>query len=458
MRVLTQVLNGVSTAARLGRKGLLALGMAALGSASIAQTVPDAEPQTPPAGLDLPANLQIFGKADPNIRKPTAIVNDVVITGTDVDQRVALLLALNNAELSSAERDQMRLQVLRQLIDETLEIQEAKANKIDVTKADIDHSFDRVSQNFNRTPEELRAWLKQVGSSERSMRRQIEGELNWNRLLSKNVEINVSDSEVAAIIARLQAQKGSDEYHPYEIYLGASADRSGEVFAAEKRMIDQMKSGTPFEYLARNYSESSTRAQGGDLGWLRAPMLPDALAHALEIMEVGQIAGPIEVPGGFSILYLADKRKVLVADPRDATFALKQITITFPAGTTQAQATARASELATATQAMKGCGDAAKTAAAMGGEVVDNDAIKIRQLPPALQNMLLPLQIGQATQPFGAVDSGVRVLVVCGREDPVDNSTPSADVIQRQLEEQRTNLRAQRMLRDLRRDALVEYR
>jgi peptidyl-prolyl cis-trans isomerase SurA len=51
-------------------------------------------------------------------------------------------------------------------------------------------------------------------------------------------------------------------------------------------------------------------------------------------MAPGQLAGPIEIPGGFSILYLIDKRQVLTADPRDAVLSLKQISIAFPKGTT----------------------------------------------------------------------------------------------------------------------------
>jgi peptidyl-prolyl cis-trans isomerase SurA len=72
--------------------------------------------------------------------------------------------------------------------------------------------------------------------------------------------------------------------------------------------------------------------------------------------------------------------------------------------------------------------------------------------------MIMPLQVGQVTQPFGSVEDGVRVLVLCGRDEPKDSYDPSVEQVQTQLEEQRTNLRAQRMLRDLRRDALVEYR
>jgi peptidyl-prolyl cis-trans isomerase SurA len=72
--------------------------------------------------------------------------------------------------------------------------------------------------------------------------------------------------------------------------------------------------------------------------------------------------------------------------------------------------------------------------------------------------MLLKLSIGQATPPFGSLDQGVRVLVLCGRDDPDPAAGPSFDQIHAQLQEDRVNKRARRYLRDLRRDAVVDYR
>ena len=63
-----------------------------------------------------------------------------------------------------------------------------------------------------------------------------------------------------------------------------------------------------------------------------------------------------------------------------------------------------------------------------------------------------------ATRPFGAVNESVSVLVVCGRDDPPAQGLPSEEQLKDSIAEQRTNTRAMRMLRDLRRDALVEYR
>src|SRR3546814_4034929 len=57
-----------------------------------------------------------------NVRKATAIVNGRIITGTDVDQRLALIITANGGKVSDEEKERLRVQVLRNLIDETLQI------------------------------------------------------------------------------------------------------------------------------------------------------------------------------------------------------------------------------------------------------------------------------------------------------------------------------------------------
>ncbi|OYY79394.1 MAG: peptidylprolyl isomerase [Sphingomonas sp. 28-62-20] len=451
-------MKSFATPRLFGRSALLATGIIMAGAA-LAQTV--ADNQTPETNLNIPANLQVFGKLDPNVRKPTAIVNDAIITGTDVDQRVALLIAANNVKPSPEDRERLRLQVLSGLIDETLQIQEAKASDITVTKEEIDRSFAGVARSFNKPVPELRIYLRAVGSSERSLRRQIEAELSWSRYLRRKVEpfINVGDTEVAGIIARIKANQGAEEFHVKEIYLTASPEREQQVLSEARALIGEIQKGQkPFEQVAHDRSEASTAAVGGDLGWVRAGQLPETLAQAAVEMRVNQLAGPVPVPGGYSILYLVDTRTIGTSDPRDTQLNLRQISMAFKAGITQAEATEKVSAFAKMTQEIKGCGDVAKAAAAFGAEVVDNDSIKVRDLPPQLQDIMLKLQIGESTPPFGSPTDGVRALVLCGRDEPKVAGLPSMEQVRQQMEQRGVNLRADHKLRDLRRDAIVEYR
>jgi peptidyl-prolyl cis-trans isomerase SurA len=437
--------------------GAAALSAVACASIAGAQTVSDGG-ALPNTGLNLPSTLSTFGKVEPNLRKATAIVNGEIITGTDVDQRLALIVVANGGAIPADELERLRVQVLRNLIDETLQIQEAKANKIEITKGDVEGGFNSISQRFRRSPQEMTSYLRTVGSSDRSMRRQIEGEVAWSRLLRRKVEVNVSDAEVNQVLERLKAARGTDEYHVGEIYLSATPDNAQEVTANARRIIDQIRQGGSFQAYARQFSEASTAVVGGDLGWIRAAQLPDSLGQAVQEISVGQLVGPIEVPGGLSILYLIDARKVLMADPRDAVLSLRQLSINFPAGMSSADAQAKATSFGQAAQTMGGCGRVEEFAQAQGADLVDNDQVKVRELPPPLQDMLLGLQIGQASPPFGSQKEGVRVLVLCGRDDPAAAGDPDPEQLRNRIEEERTAQRAQRYLRDLRRDAVVDYR
>ncbi|ARS26628.1 peptidylprolyl isomerase [Sphingomonas sp. KC8] len=456
VRVKAQFKNNRKALARFGVAGLI---LASLGlSALPAQTVDD-DAGGPASQLKLPSELTVFGPTDPAVRKATAIVNGAIITDTDVDQRLALVVAANGGKISPEERERLKLQVLRNLIDETLQIQEAKANEIVITKGEIDQTFQRVAGNFKRSPDAFATYLREQGASEATLRRQIEGELAWRRLLSRRVEpfINVGEEEVNAVIHRLNASKGAVEYHIAEIFL-SSSDNNPQVLDNAHRIVEQLKQGASFVAYARQFSEASTAAVGGDLGWVRSEQLPEPLAQAATTMERGQITDPIAVPGGYSILALVDKRQVLTSDSRDAVLALKQVSISFPKGMTQSQAAPKVEEFAKTMKSITGCGTVEKVAAGIGADVIDNDQVRVRDLPGPLQEMLLNLQIGQATTPFGSLADGVRSLVLCGRDDPQSASGPSFDQIYAQMEEERVNRRARRYLRDLRRDAIVDYR
>jgi peptidyl-prolyl cis-trans isomerase SurA len=435
------------------------LGFATGAAAQKQQSNEQSPPINSSKSLNLPENPQVFGTAMPSVIKATAIVNGDVITQTDVDQRLALLAIANGNDIPADQVDALRQQVLRNLIDEMLEIQAAKTEKIDVKKSDIDKTVQRVAAGVKQTPAQMAAYLDTHGSSIASLRRQIEGEIAWQRLQHAKIEsgVSVGDDEVKAVLDRLNASKGTEEYRVGEIFLSSTPYTEEQTLQNAGKILEQLKNGASFAGYARQYSEASTAAVGGDLGWVRPEQLPAPIATALREMGPGTISNPIPVAGGVSIIAVQDTRKILTADPRDAILSLKQVSITFPKGTTREQAEPIVSRFAEAAKTIGGCGGAEKIAAEFHGEVVQSDQVKLRDLPAALQQMMVPMQVGQATQPFGSLDEAVRVLVMCGR-DQLDPTAPSYDDVYNQLNDERVNSRARRYLADLRRDAVIEFR
>lgn len=435
--------------------GIVGLALAPMTAGAQTVAVPTADN---PFGL--PSDINLFAKADPDKRTATAIVNGFVITGTDIDQRVALVTAASDAPIPEDEMLRLRVQVLRNLIDETLKIQKAEADEIGPKREEIEQTYQQLAaQNFGGDPKKMDAYLTSIGSSAASLKRQIEGEVAWENIQRRNIIpfVNVSAEEVNEFLKRMNEAKGADEYRVGEIYLSATTENRATVLANAQAIMQQLQQGGSFVGYARQYSEASSAVVGGDLGWLRLGQLPPQLAAAVRTMQAGQLQGPIEIPGGFSIIYLINKRQVLMADPNEAVLSLKQISISFPQGVTQAEAEAKVNQFGAFIDGLKGCGDVEAGAKAIGAEVVSNDQIKAANLPEQLRNIILGLQIGQSTPPFGGIQEGVRVLMLCGRDDPKDAGAPTFAAVMDQIEQERVQKRAQRLLRDLRNDAYIEY-
>jgi peptidyl-prolyl cis-trans isomerase SurA len=432
-----------------------------------ALTVPAGSQEAPPASFsaeDLP-ELNVMGAIDPSLRKAQAIVNGDVITDTDIEQRLGLVVAANNGNVPDAERPRLRLQVMRNLIDEKLQIQEAASNDIRISEAEVERSYERVAQNFKRSPAAFEEYLRQAGSSPAAIKGQIRGELAWSRVLRRKVEplVNVGDDEVQAVIAKLNAAKGKDEYHVGEIFLSATPESEAQVMNDAARIVGQIRQGASFIAYARQFSEASTAGLGGDLGWVRAEQLNDAVAPVVTTLSLGNpataVSDPIRVPGGVAIMNLIGKRQVLAGDPTEAVLSLKQISLPLPPDTTEAQARTVLGQFQAATATMGGCGRAEEVARELKAEIASNDAIRMKDLPAPLQNILANLSIGQATPPFGSQQEGLRVLILCGRDDSgTQVKAPNFEEIYAQMNDERVNMRARRYLRDLRRDAIVDYR
>jgi len=448
--------------------GLALVALVAGMTPGMAQEVPgggapiQSEPSDQPApflGRD-PQELVVLGKTDPAVRKATAMVNGDVITDTDLEQRLNLVIAANGGKVSDEERERLRLQVLRNLIDERLQIQEAKAKEITVENKDVDDTFGRVAKNFKKTAGDFDGYLRERGASATTLRQQIRAELAWNRLLRRKVEpfVNVGDDEVQQVIAQMEKSKGQEEYRVGEIFLAAAAGQDSAQMAVAQNIVAQVRQGGSFVAYARQFSESASASTGGDLGWMRASQLPETERAALAAIKPGQISEPVHVSGGIAVMALVDKRQVLVADPENATLSLKQMSLEFKGNVSQELGQAAVAKLTAATKNLGGCGRVEAVGKEIGAQVSVNDQLRLKDMPDALRQLVAKMRIGEATPPFGSASEGVRVLVLCGRDDSAAPKPPTFDEVYSQMNDQRVGLAARRYLRDLRRDAIIDYR
>ena len=290
----------------------------------------------------------MFGTPLPSVVKATAIVNGEVITQTDIDQRLALLAIANGRPIPAEELERLRQQVLRNLIDETLQIQAAKAEEIDdQADADIDKTVARVAGNVKQTPEQMADYLKAqrlldpldpppdrgrdrlAPAAERQDRKRRQRRRRRGQGGHRQAE-------------RVQGHRGISRRR--NLPVGQPGQSSRRCWPTPTRSSQRCSRARSFVGYARQYSEASTAAVGGDLGWVRPEQLPEPLADGgAPDAARARCQQPIAVPGGYSIVAVQDTRKVLTADPRDAVLSLKQVSISFPDGHHRASRPSRSS-------------------------------------------------------------------------------------------------------------------
>lgn len=392
------------------------------------------------------------------IMRAVAIVNEDVISVFDVDRRLSLVLASTGGRPSPQEVEQLRQQVLRGLVDEKLQMQEAREHDISIESQMLEGFFANIARNFNQTPEQFEKFLEENGTSRAALEEQIRVEAAWSELVQRRLEpqINIGDGEVEDVLQRLEESKGEFEYNLGEIFLSFSPENEGQVRLTATRIAERIKEGAPFEAFARQFSDSATAAVGGDMGWLAESQLNADIRLAVRDMRVNAVSEPLRTAGGYQILYLRDRRRILSADPLDQQFRLKQIFWAAEGGEAQDKAPMVA-DLRRRLPATIACDEVEQLAerleATQSGEL---GVLRLRDLPPELRQQVEGLEAGDIAPPI-AFPAGVRALVVCETREP-QVRPPTYDDIYDQLSQQRLSMMARRYLRDLRRDAIVDYR
>ena len=406
---------------------------------------------------------QQAGNAEGQLRPLNSIevlVNDEPISTFDINQRLRLVIAISGGVRSEEEFMRVREQVIRSMVDERLQLQEASERGVDIPGDQLDSFFARRAQGLGQSPEQFEAALMQIGSSKATVVNQLHAEFAWSQLVNGMLGrfADASTEEVQTEIERLRANKGKFEYRLQEIVLLVS-DPSAEESVGQnaQALVDRIRDGAPFGDLAQQFSASSSAAVGGEMGWATADKLPETYLNAISATDVGEVTDPIRTPGGFTILFNRDRRRIMTADPLDTRFVLEQLWLPLDAMEDEAKVSTYKSVATQARDSNASCEDI-KGIAAQANAVDETSlgAIRLRQLEKNVRDTLMPMEPGQSTE-IMEMEDGLRVLFVCGKEAPTVVEPEFEEVLD-QLTQQRLSMMARRFLRDLRRDAIVDYR
>src|SRR5215472_16888246 len=112
-----------------------------------------------------------------------AVVNNDIISMDDLSSRVALLLASSNIPDTPANRQRLQPRVLHQMIDEKIEVQEARRLNVTVTKEEIDDAIAGIEQRNNMSKGGLEGYLKRVGIPRTTLAEELSAEIAWSKVV-----------------------------------------------------------------------------------------------------------------------------------------------------------------------------------------------------------------------------------------------------------------------------------
>ena len=400
-------------------------------------------------------------QAAPDLQQLNAIevlVNDEPISSYDINQRLRLVIAISGGVRTQEEFLQVREQVIQSMVDEKLQLQEAAEVELEVPDEQLEQFFARRAQGVGQEPEQFAEALSSIGFSKATMKKQMEAEIAWSQLVQGRLGafVSVSDEEVEAFIQRIYDNRGKFEYRLGEIVLlSQSPEQSAAVEANAAQLVEQVRAGAQFGQIAQQLSASSTAAVGGDLGWVTIDDLDPTYSQQVQDSSVGAVLDPIRTPGGFIILTVSDRRRVLTVDPLDTQVRLNQVFL--PADRVETgleQFLAVVEPMQSTTTNCDAVPDLAASAGASNR--IEITPLRLRDLNTAYRESVENLNVGDTTQVLEDED-GRRVLVVCDVRAP-EVQEPDFDEVYNQLEQQRLSMMARRYLRDIRRDAIVDYR
>tara|TARA_B100000676_G_C18039365_1_gene823890 strand:- start:242 stop:1549 length:1308 start_codon:yes stop_codon:yes gene_type:complete len=389
-----------------------------------------------------------------------AIVNDEIISVFDLENRVRLVAATTNTSQSLEKLKRLKPQILRQMIDEKIQLQEAKKLNIRVSSREFNGTIANLERQSKMRPGQIWSFLRSNNIDRSALETQIQAKISWMKLVNRRIrrQISVGQEEINEEIVRLKNLKGKPQLHVLEIFLNVDRpDSEQQIRQIADRLISQILNGASFKALAREFSQSTTAARGGNLGWITESELDPELSAALSVMQPGQVSHPIRTLTGYYILFLINRRENSTDKDINLTVKYRQMIAPVLPGALLSEAEGQRQIAIEIASKAKSCDELLQLARSVGAtemelihEVAASDLLSWQR------TALLKNEIGKAGPPI-RTPKGFLIIMPCERVQQ-EAGIPSAKVLEERLTRERLNLMSQKYLRDLRRSAYVDLR
>jgi len=385
-----------------------------------------------------------------------AVVNDSIITTSDVEQRRDIIMATAGIPMTVENQQKITPRIVQSLIDESLELQDAKSQSITITDEEVNKQIDGMGAKGENN-ETLRNFIKRNNLSMASVEGQVRAQMAWNKVVQKKLRrnVNVSQDEVARAQKSSAAAPGEQDVRIQAITVKLSPNDKGE--GAKKIAEDvalQIKSGADMATIAAHYIKQPDVHYNPPV-WVPEPSLPGLLQQVVRDMKPGDVTAPLRGNDNIQIMQLME-RQTVSKQADNTEFALKQIAISVPPKSDK--------------KGMQKLRLAASMLRTNPGDCMSETIPKV-ELPTEVKfvrtklgnlsqqqrSVVTHLEVGDVSEPLPGTDA-LHLILMCEKIEPAVGNLPAAEGVRQQLFEEKLELEAQKRLRNLRRDAYIDIK
>lgn len=264
--------------------------------------------------LSLPAWA---GEPNPQTDNRAAVVNGAIVTRgewNDEVLRIQRTILAMGRPLTCAQVSAVHREVIESLIRRELLYQESRKTGVRIAAKAVDQEIDSLKKRF-LSEAEYREELGRRNLSEETLRANLDRNLAVQEYVDRQfgAKVEVKDSELIAYYENnLSLFK-----QPLQVRVSHLLVRSDPAWEAPRReearrkaqqMLKDLRQGKDFSTLARELSDGPTRANGGDLGYIRLGQLEKKFEEVVFALKAGETSDLVETDNGFHLFKVLDRK------------------------------------------------------------------------------------------------------------------------------------------------------
>lgn len=279
-----------------------------------------------------------------NIDGVVAVVNTGVVTRKEIDDRVASLQKQGSTGGKKLpEGEELRKQVLENLILEKIQIQEAEQTGLAVSNKDLSKIIEDIAVRNKLSMNEFRQAIIKTGISFERYSELLREDVLKSRLREREVDsqIKISDAEIDNFIVEQMQRRGTDtgaarasgpeEIAVAQIFIpveeGAGPSAQADARKKAESILKEARGDADFMQLGAQANKENSKIKFQDLGYRTQDRLPQIFVETVRNLGPGQVASSVvRSPAGFHVLKVMDRRSsgsgaraASNANPLDAT-------------------------------------------------------------------------------------------------------------------------------------------